>query len=181
MIKNYIINNETSAFLSYFHDGYECTQVLEGKESFFVSQSPDQIVRESFLHTGSDLEGAKKSAGFILKMKYKLPVCLSAQKNIMLIQCNSTKEEGSVWLINSHILDIHSYETNQTTVYTNGGHILTVAIKTDRLQNKRNQATFLHTTLFENKKMNRKMTFLYEKEKGIKLIKKEGHLNFHTY
>ncbi|MCQ6274729.1 competence protein ComK [Bacillus sp. V3B] len=60
MLKNYVINTETSALVFYFHNGYEYTQVLEGKETFFVSQSPDEIVKKSFLHIGYNLKGAIK-------------------------------------------------------------------------------------------------------------------------
>ena len=46
MITHYLINCETSALISYFQNGFEYTQVIEGKLSFLVSQSPDEIVKE---------------------------------------------------------------------------------------------------------------------------------------
>lgn len=181
MIKDYIINTETSALISYFHNGYEYAQVLEGTETFFVSQSPDEIVKNSFLHIGFNIEGAIESARLILKKKYKLPVGLSAQMNIILIRCSSTHPNGgTVWLINSRIQDIQPYKSKQTTVYTTDGHSLTVDIRTDRLQTRRHQATFLHITLLERAKMKKTMTFLYEKGNGIMLVKEDGHLNYTT-
>ena len=86
MIQKYIINTETSSLFSYFYNGYEYSRVIEGNKTFLVSQSPKEIVQESFHHIGSNLEGAMKAARVILKKKYKLPVTLSAQKNIVLIR-----------------------------------------------------------------------------------------------
>lgn len=181
MLKDYIINTETSALISYFHNGYEYAQVLEGKETFFVRRSPNDIVKSSFLHIGFTLEGAVEAARIILKKRYKLPVGLSAQMNIILIRCNSTNHNGgTVWLINSRIQDSQPSKINQTTVYLTDGHSLTVDIRTDRLQTQRTQATFLHTTLLERLKMKKTLTFLYEKGNGIRLVKEEGHLNYTT-
>lgn len=181
MLKAYLINSKTSALFSYFHNGYEYSQVLERKETFLVSQSPKEIVEKSFLYAGrGDLNGATKSARLILKKRYGLPVALSAQKNIVLIKCKSTNREGTVWLIGSHIDDIQPYQNRQTFVYLTDGHSLTVDMKTDKLQTKRTQATFLHETLLEREcfETEKTMTFLYEKNNGIMLVQEEGHLNY---
>ena len=58
MDEKYIINKETSALISYFHNGYEYSQVIEGKRMFTVRQSPDKIVSATFLHIGSTLKVA---------------------------------------------------------------------------------------------------------------------------
>ena len=77
MNEKYIINQATSALISYFHNGYEYSHVIEGKDIFIAYQSPDEIVKNSFLHLGSSLKGAIKSARLILKQNYKVPLCLS--------------------------------------------------------------------------------------------------------
>lgn len=178
MIQKYIINTETSSLFSYFYNGYEYSRVLEGNKTFLVSKSPNKIVQESFYHVGFSLEGAIEAACVILKKKYKLPVTLSAQKNIVLIRCRSIDRKSTIWLINSHIQDIQPYENNQTIVYLIGGHSLIVDIKTNLLQEKRNQASFLHTTLLENSQMKKCITFLYEKDQGMTLVREKGQLNY---
>ncbi|WP_338470943.1 competence protein ComK [Niallia sp. XMNu-256] len=177
MIKSYIINCKTSALFSYFYNGYEYSQVIEGDLSFLVSQSPNEIVKASFLYAGHELNGAIKSSRSILKGRNKLPVALSAQQNIILIRCNS-KKDGTMWLVQSHIYDIEPLPPNQTIVHLIGGHSLIIDVNTDRLQNRQNQATFLRTTLLERSKMEKNMIFLYEKEKSILLVKEEGQINF---
>ena len=178
MIPKYIINTETSSLFSYFHNGYEFSRVIEGNKTFLVSQSPNEIVEESFYSIGSDLEGAMKAARVLLKKKYKLPVTLSAQKNIVLIRCRSTDRNSTIWLINSHIQDIQRYEHNQTMVHLIGGHSLIVDIKIYSLQEKRNQAAFLHTTLLNNSQMNKSISFLYEENKGMLLVREKGQVNY---
>ena len=127
---------------------------------------------------GSNLEGAIEATRVILKKKYKLPVTLSAQKNIVLIRCKSTDMNSTIWLINSQIQDIQPYENNQTMVFLIGGHSLIVDIKIDSLQEKRNQAAFLHTTLLNNSQMNKSITFLYEENKGMLLVREKGQINY---
>lgn len=178
MEKNYIINPKTSALISHFHNGHEYSQILEGKDIFIVEQSPREIVEESFLRTGSDLDGAIKSARFILQKKYKLPVALSPENDIILIRCKAKNKEGSVWLINSHIQQTHPYEKNQTIVYTKAGLSLIVDMNPDILQTRRTQASFLQTDLLDQAKTEKHMTFFYEKNSGIMLIKPEGHVNY---
>ena len=177
MITHYLINCETSALISYFQNGFEYTQVIEGNSSFFVSQSPDEIVKESFLYAGVELGGATKSSRSILKKTYKLPVALSAQKNIILIKCKIHKLKGTIWLIHSHISDIEPHH-NQTIVYLEGGYSLKLDINTETLQTRRNQATFLRTTLLERSEMEKTITFLYEKDHGIMLVKEKGQINY---
>ena len=85
---------------------------------------------------------------------------------------------STIWLIDSHILDIQSCENNQTMVFLIGGHSLNVDIKIDSLQEKRNQAAFLHTTLLNNSQMNKSISFLYEENKGMLLVREKGQINY---
>jgi len=180
MFSQYIINRYTSALASYFHNGYEYTQVLEGTETFLVAQSPEQIVRNSFLSIGFNLEGAIEAAGHILKKTYKLPVVLSAQHHIALIRCPSVDKSSTVWLIESHIDSVENNpkQHNKTIVRTNHGQSLIIDMKLDRLQTRRTQATFLISTFLKNSEMNKTMTFYYEKGHGIQLVKETGQVNY---
>ena len=180
MNEKYIINLATSALISYFENGYEYTQVIEGDDIFIIRQSPDHIVKASFLYLGSSVEGAIESARLILKKRYMLPVGLSIKHNIFLIRCHAKSKPGTVWLVNSHIEDIMPNPANErkTIVYLKDGHSLAIEMKPEILQTKRNQASFLHSVLLDRSNMNAPMTFLYDKEKGITLIKDAKQLNY---
>ena len=180
MIKTYIINLATSALISYFENGYEYTQVIEGEEIFIVEQSPDEIVTNSFLYIGSSVEGAIESARLILKKKYMLPIGLSVYHNIFLIRCIAKRKSGTVWLVNSHIEDVVPDPTDErkAIAHTKHGHSLTIEINPEILQTKRTQASFLHSVLVERSHMNKSMTLLYDKEKGITFVKDSKQLNY---
>lgn len=180
MNDTYIINLTTSALISHFNNGYEYTQVIEGENVFIVPQSPDEIVKASFLYYGSSVEGAIESARLILKKRYMLPIGLSIHHNIFLIRCHARGKAGTVWLVGSHIADIMSDPTNEkkTIVHTKHCHSLTIDMKPALLQTKRSQASFLHSVLVERNQMNQTMTFFYEKDKGIHLIKDPNQLNY---
>ncbi len=180
MNQKYIINLATSALLSYFDNGYEYTQVIEGEDVFIVPQSPDEIVKASFLYYGSSLDGAIESARLILKKRYMLPIGLSIKHNIFLIRCNKRRKAGTIWLIGSHIADNVSDPTDEkkTIVHTKHRRLLTIDMKPELLQTKRNQASFLHSVLSERDQMNHTMTFFYEKDKGVHFVKDSNRLNY---
>ncbi|WP_338470924.1 competence protein ComK [Niallia sp. XMNu-256] len=180
MNNKYLINIRTSALISYFENGYEYTQVIEGENIFIVPQSPDEIVKTSFLHIGSTVEGAIESARLILKKKYMLPIGLSTSHNIFLIRCHARRKSETVWLVNSHIADVTPDPTDakKTIVHTKHGHSLTIDIKLSLLQDKRGQASFLYNVLLERSPMKCSMTFLYEKDKGIHFVKGPERLNY---
>ena len=129
---------------------------------------------------GSSVEGAIESARLILKKRYMLPVGLSITHNIFLIRCHTKGNPGTVWLVNSHIEDIMPNPINEkkTIVYLKNSHSLTIEMKPILLQTKRSQASFLHSVLLDRSNMNAPMTFLYDKEKGITLIKDAKQLNY---
>lgn len=178
MLKSYLINSKTSSLISYFHNGHEYSQVQDGKESFLVSQTPNEIVEASLYYFGLNLDASITSARSILKRKDQLPIVLSASKNIVLIKCDSPNQQESVWLIHSRIHDIWTDKNRQTIVQMADGHSLTIAMRPGRLQTKRHQAAFLRTTLLERQEKGKTMTFLYKKNAGIVLVKEEGHIHY---
>lgn len=180
MLRHYIINRSTSALASHFHNDYEYTQVLEGTGTFLVAKSPEQIVKESFHHLGSSLEGAIEAARIVLKQKSMLPIVLSAQHPIALISCPSSNKTSTIWLVDSHIdrIEPNPEQHNKTTVHTTHGYSFTLDMKFNKLQTIRTQSTFLISTLLKNVRMNRTMTLLYEKDNGFQMVKKTVQLNF---
>ena len=151
--KEYVFNLDTIAVYSNFSNGHEFAGVLQGKENFFVNQSPLTIVQRSFLMIGNELEGAYKSSRHILNKRLNLPVALSVGNNIILIHCKAASElDGTVWITAKHIVSIELYKMDQTLIHTTGGHTLIVDMKPNKLQTIRDLATILQTTLLKNQK-----------------------------
>jgi hypothetical protein len=74
---DYLCNRKTIAVFSNFHLGNEYSGVLQGKNHFTVRQSPLEIIQNSFLNVGGDLEGALRSSRFHLDKKCPVPAALS--------------------------------------------------------------------------------------------------------
>lgn len=146
--KEYIINVRTSALVSKFdHYGNERTLVFEGALTFLVDLPPDKIVEKSYQYIGRSLKGAISGARHILRKSYKVPIAYSIKHDIILIHCYRPKNVGKVWLVNSHIHQLVENDNKQCTVITKFGHRIPTCMKVSKLQDKRNQATFLHKEL----------------------------------
>jgi competence protein ComK len=174
----HIINTETAALVSHFEHGHEYSRILEGRETFLVSQSPDQIVEDSFNVLGNSLFGSREGACSILNETYMVPVALSAEMGIILIPCNSIRQKGTIWLNNSHIQEVQPYYNGQSIVHTSYGHSLTITMKAKSLQEKRNQAAFLENTLLQRYEKIKTRTFLYEKNNGFSVVKDDDQFNY---
>lgn len=179
MYQQYIINRNTSALVSHFYKGYEYTKVLEGTDMFLVAQSPDQIVKESFLRMASSLDGAIESSQYVLKQKYKVPVVLSAKYHIALIRCPSSDKSSTIWLIDSHIdrIGTDPDHHNKTFVHMKNGYLLTVDMKCNKLQTLRTQAAHLISFYQERTVRDRTITFFYDKDNGFQRVKTIRLLN----
>jgi competence transcription factor ComK len=178
MRESYLFNLDTIATYSNFSCGNEYTGVLEGKENFFVNQSPLTIVQNSFLEIGNELEGARKSSRHNLNKRKNLPVALSVSNNIILIQCKAACSlGGDVWIVAKHIVSIETYKTNQTLIHTTDGHTLIVDMKPERVQYIRNLAVILQTSLLKNQKLQSRPTYI-EKYSGFLLVKENGQINY---
>lgn len=175
---DYLFNLETVAVHSNFYQGHEYAGVLQGKDYFLVNQSPLAIVETSFLETGNELYGALKSSRYLLDKKCHVPVALSVEHNIILIQCKAaSKLGGTVWIVAKHIVKLEPYKIKQTLIHTTGGHTLIVDMRPDKLQTIRDQATILHTTLLKNQG---RLGFISydEKKSGYSLVKENGQINY---
>lgn len=179
MRNDYLFNLETIAVHSNFYQGHEYAGILQGKDYFYVNQSPLTIVSNSFLEAGRDLNGALKSSRYLLKKKCNVPIALSVNHNIILIQCKAaSKLGGTVWIVSKHIIGIQPYNINQTLIHTTSGHTLIVDVKPEKLQTIRNLATILQTTLLEKQKMENGLTNDVQKKSGYMLIKEDGQINY---
>jgi hypothetical protein len=69
-------------------------------------------------------------------------------------------------------------KNGKTIVHTTYGHSLTIIMKPKALQDKRNQASFLHITFLERYQMNKTMSVAFEKNSGISLVMEDGNLNY---
>lgn len=175
--KKYLINQKTEAMVGeYRADGVEMTRVIEGKEMFLVNESPYEILNNTFIHLGFDLEGALKGAKSVLGEKYRLPVCINAELGMVWFSSNSFRKSGGIWLSYKHIRDLVPISKKVTMVITSYGHRIPVPMSLNQIDLKKNQSAFLHTTFIARWQGIKK--FLYELESGFTLCKDPGDINY---
>lgn len=146
----YIINKFTYALITdYDAYGNENTLVYEGTETFVVKQTPNEIVEASFNYLGNGLEGAMKGARGILKKTKMVPVALHIPQEIILFSCKLPHNLGIAWFNNKGIYTAESISKKRTRVYLVSGKSIDVAMSYPVFQSKRQQSSFLFTTLRE--------------------------------
>ena len=176
---DYLCNRKTIAVFSNFHLGNEYSGVLQGKNHFSVRQSPLEIIQNSFLNVGGDLEGALRSSRFHLDKKCTVPAALSVSNNIILIPCKAASSLGGmVWIVASHIVNIDSYKKNQTIVYTTDGHELIVDMRTNKLQTDPERGSIPARNLLKNQRMKNDLISDDEENNGYLLVKENGQINY---
>lgn len=145
---DYIINTRTLALITEFDQyGNENTLVYELTDTFIINKRPIEIVEASFNYLGNGLEGAMKGARQILNKKKLVPVALHVPLGIILFPCKLAKREGIAWLINKCIYTAEAIADKITRVYLINGARVEVAMSFPVFQDKRNQSSFLYTTL----------------------------------
>ena len=174
---SYLINQKTEAMVGEYHDnGEEMTRVIEGKEMFIVNETPFDILNNTFIHLGFDLEGALKGAKSVLGERYRLPVCINAELGMVWFSSNSFRKSGGIWLSYKHIRKLVPISKKETMVLTDYGHRIPVPMSLNQIDLKKNQSAFLHTTFIARWQGIKK--FLYEPESGFTLCKDPGDLNY---
>lgn len=173
----YLINQKTEAMVGeYDENGEEMTRVIEGKEMFLVKETPFDILNNTFIHLGFDLEGALKGAKTVLGGKYMVPVCINAELGMVWFSSNSFRKSGGIWLAYKHIHTLSPISKKETMVITSNGHRIPVPMSLNHIDLKKNQSAFLHTTFVARWEGIKK--FLYEPESGFTLCKEPGDLNY---
>lgn len=146
----YIINKFTIALLTEYDSyGNEHTLVHEGAKVFLVEQTPNEIVEASFNYLGNGLEGAMKGARGILKKKKMVPVAFHIPHGIILFSCKLPQNLGIVWFNNSGIYTAEAVNKKRTRVYLVNGKSVVVEMSYPVFQQKRQQSSFLYTTIHE--------------------------------
>ncbi len=100
-MENYIINENTVAILKKYN---EIIIYNVDKEEVFNTKIK-KIINTSCLVYGSNLLGRKEYAKKYLNIKYKVPIIISENKNIILLQINNFRDEECLCIVGNKILN----------------------------------------------------------------------------
>lgn len=98
-MKNYIIDENTVAVLKSNHK----TIIFDVENIRVINKSINKVLEDNCLLNGSSVMGRKNSAEKLLNIKYKIPIYIN--KNIILIQLNSLRDNSCLFIVLNKILN----------------------------------------------------------------------------
>lgn len=98
-MKNYIIDENTVAVLK----SNNKTIIFDVENIRVINKSINKVLQDNCLINGSSVMGRKNSAEKLLNIKYKAPIYIN--KNIILIQLNSLRDNSCLFIVLSKILN----------------------------------------------------------------------------
>ncbi|PLT29793.1 competence protein ComK [Peribacillus deserti] len=170
MRRSFIINQDTVLIKSEFDsNGYHCSRVIQGTDTFLVRQKPLDIIDDSMLYYGaSDLQGGIRAARYSLGNISMCPVSVCSQLDLYWFPLFSPKNEKCIWLSHSHVLKPDKLSPSTTRVNLRFGHSFELDMKISRFKEKYSRATDLKYTIQERTK--KAMTFYYDPHKGLHMV-----------
>ena len=102
-MNNYLINENTVAILK----NNDKIQVINVDNSIVININLKRLINNNCLIYGSNLEGRKKFAEKILEKKYKLPIIISLEKKIILLQINAFRDEECLFIVGNKVLNYY--------------------------------------------------------------------------
>ena len=102
-MNNYLINENTVAILK----NNDKIQVFNVDNSIVININLKRLINNNCLIYGSNLEGRKKFAEKILEKKYKLPIIISLEKKIILLQINALRDEECLFIVGNKVLNYY--------------------------------------------------------------------------
>ncbi|MCJ7843097.1 competence protein ComK [Lederbergia sp. NSJ-179] len=173
--EDYIIKSFTAGLLPWVdHYGYLITRVVEAIDCFTVLKSPLQIMQDSLLHYGHDLNGATQAAKQALGNIDMPPV--KVYNNIYWFPIYSKVKEHNIWIASNHGNLYKAKNRTETNLYIGKNHIITLELSQRTYEGKLNKARTLeiiHNLRFQE---------LYEEtphETNAQIVREYQHPYYH--
>jgi len=94
-MQEYEINEETLAIVP-IDEGY--SQIYEMSNTFQVACNATKIIEESCLYFGSTLEGRRKGTESMIGIRYKAPIIIEEEKEIIFFPTKSSRYHLPIWI-----------------------------------------------------------------------------------
>ncbi|MRH43942.1 hypothetical protein GH741_14965 [Aquibacillus halophilus] len=120
----YDICKSTMAVISNNVEEYQ-SLILEPGKLILCKQTPNQILRDSCLRSGSTIEGRREATKKILGTNKKLPLTVNPGEGIYLIPTEAVKSKGCAWISYNQI-KLTSAKGNLTEITFKDGSTLIV-------------------------------------------------------
>ena len=102
-MEKYMLTENSVAIMKIFKK----TIIINVDNIQVFNKSLNKILEYNCTFHGCNCVGRKKAAQKILNCKYKVPIVVSEEKNIVLIESNSPRSNVCLYLVVSKIIDYH--------------------------------------------------------------------------
>ncbi len=100
-MNNYLINEKTVAICK---DNNKI-KIINVDNTIVFNINIKKLLNNNCLIYGSNLEGRRKYAQNILNIKYKIPIIISEEKKIILLQIYGLRDEDCLFIVGNKILN----------------------------------------------------------------------------
>lgn len=146
----YIINKNTLALIQQ----EKKTKIIEKEGHLTVGDSLFSIIASNCILNGSTLEGRQRGSAALLGTKYKPPIVINNEQNIILIPTHSTRNKNCIWFNLSEIIYYKRNNKNGTIVELSNHQKININISPYVFDRQVLRATRLETAIRARKYQN---------------------------
>ena len=133
ILSEYTIVEQTKAIIPQNHLHYRSLVLETNGSTFYVEQTPIQIIEANCLDNGCTYEGRRTAVKKRLEFKRKIPIPISRLHSIYTFPTHSTTNPNCIWIFPQHIshMDeqlLENLPSNHTKVTFKDGTILSLDV-----------------------------------------------------
>lgn len=151
-LNEYEINSDTIAM---FPLDDQRTKVMEKDEDYIIEQGALCIVENSCLCFGSTFEGRQKGSAGLIGVKYKVPIIISEEKDIIFFPTQSPRLSSCVWVSLGQLKNYYRNKSGKTILVFSTGKRVEIPETYGIIDNQYYKSIKLEKILREKKSKNR--------------------------
>jgi len=142
-LKNYEINDKTLAIIPL---SKEETIIYEDNKTYVLSARTSKIMDESCKYYGSTFEGRQKGTTHLTGLRYKAPIIISEDNNIVFFPTSSPRLKDCAWISLNNIKGYYAFEDKMVLEFMNNQKV-EIEISEYILKNQILRASMLESTI----------------------------------
>ena len=131
--KDYVINYETLAILSY---GKNKSKVYEYDGVFIINMNVMDIIKNSCLFFGCSLEGRKDGTKHLINCEMKVPIIIEDSGSLIFFPTSSYRNKTNIWISYNNLLNYTKIDNSNTMLFFKENNKISVNIKYNIIDNQ---------------------------------------------
>ncbi|MDD4705769.1 MAG: competence protein ComK [Bacilli bacterium] len=142
-MNDYEINEKTLAIVPF--SNYKSI-IYESHDCFILEKSVSKIMDSSCKYYGSTFEGRQKGTAFLTGIRYKAPIIISEENNIIFFPTSSPRLKECAWISLNNIKKFYDKETKMLIEFMNK-ETIEIDISSNILRNQIFRASMLDSVI----------------------------------